>query len=262
MLGQPALIFHLLALIGAYITVFWLISLLVRNSAIMDIGWGLGFVLVTAYAYYYEAVNIPRQMLHVLMVALWGLRLTLHIGYRNWGLPEDWRYAKWRAAHPDTWWWRSYLKVFLLQGMVMAVVMLPLMAVQYAPVPDQWTLWDSVGVALWVIGFGFEAIGDYQLLRFRKYRRSEDDVLETGLWRFTRHPNYFGETALWWGFGVMAAGVGAWWTLISPVLMTYLLLRVSGVAMLEKGLQDRKPAYVAYIRRTPAFFPWFPQKDA
>jgi steroid 5-alpha reductase family enzyme len=241
--------------IAVYVTFIWLISLIKCDAGIMDVAWGFGFILVNFCAYFFASVGIPRQLVAFILVVLWGVRLSWHIGARNWGKPEDWRYAKWRQEEGKRWWWYSYFKVFALQGAVMWLVSLPLVALDFEPVPDGFTGLDYVGIALWCIGFGFEAIGDGQLRRFKKNPANKGKVLDTGLWRYTRHPNYFGECIMWWGLFFLAASVGAWWSVLSPILMTWLLVRVSGVSMLEEGMKATKPEYAAYIRRTSAFVP-------
>ncbi len=246
------------AAIWLALTALWLLSLRLKDSSIVDIFWGSGFVLV---GWVYFAVTDgyqPRQLLLMSMVTLWGLRLTAHLAYRNIGEPEDYRYQQWRNENPSSWWWRSYLKVFMLQGVVMALVSLPLLAAQFYSTPEQLTFLDVLALPLWLIGFTFEAVGDWQLMRFKR-NAADDEVLNSGLWRYTRHPNYFGDAVQWWAFALPALAVGAWWGLIAPLLMTYLLLRVSGVAMLERSLKDKKSAYQEYVRRTSAFIPLPPK---
>lgn len=257
MFSLDILFAYVAAGILAYVTLIWVFSLIKHDAGIVDIFWGLGFVGIASGVYWFESVNIPRQLVVLGLVWLWGLRLALHIMVRNWGKPEDWRYAKWRLENGTKWWWYSYFKVFLLQGGFMALIALPLVMVQFSPIPDDWTDWDTAGLVLWGLGFFFEAVGDWQLLRFKRNDPHPNDVMNTGLWRYTRHPNYFGEAVLWWGFGCFAVAAGAWWTLMSPLVLTGLLLKVSGVAMLETGLKARRPAYAEYMAQTSAFFPWF-----
>jgi steroid 5-alpha reductase family enzyme len=243
------------------VTLVWLLSLQLRDSSIVDIFWGTGFVLV-GFTYFALSENgsADRKMLLMTLVTLWGLRLSLHIGYRNFGKGEDFRYARWREEAGASWWWRSFFKVFLLQGGILWIVSMPLLGAQYSDTPPQTGILDWIGVAIWAIGFFFEAVGDWQLLRFRANPANRGKVLDTGLWRYTRHPNYFGDAVQWWGFYVIALSAGAWWSVISPILMTFLLMRVSGVSMLEDTLRNTKPTYHEYIRRTSAFFPLPPRK--
>ncbi|MCB0260940.1 MAG: DUF1295 domain-containing protein [Calditrichaeota bacterium] len=238
----------------------WLLSLRLRDASIVDIFWGSGFV-VCVWLYFAAAPGgLPqRQWLIVLLVTLWGLRLSLHIFRRNHGKEEDYRYQKWREENGAAWWWRSFLKVFLLQGMLMWIISVPLLAGQMAAPAINWL--DAAGAVLWLFGFYFEAAGDWQLMRFKADPANRGKLFTGGVWRYTRHPNYFGDAAQWWGFYLFAAAAGEYWTVYSPLLMTFLLLRVSGVAMLERSLQDNKPGYRDYMARTNAFFPWFPRKN-
>jgi len=244
-------------------TILWLISLAVKDSSIVDSFWGFGFVVV-ALTYYVLTPDgfAPRKLLLLALVAIWGLRLSLHVGYRNRGKGEDFRYAKWRQESGPRWWWLSFFRVYLLQGVILWIVSAPLLAAQWSAVPATLTVVDTLGVIVWIIGFAFEAGGDWQLMQFKRNPANRGKVLNTGFWRYTRHPNYFGDAAQWWGFWLIAAAAGGWWTAFSPLLMTFLLVRVSGVALLEKTLKETRPAYREYMETTPAFFPWFPRKKA
>jgi steroid 5-alpha reductase family enzyme len=238
----------------------WLFSLAIRNSSIVDIFWGAGFVVTAWVAFVLTPDGSPvRKWLLCLLVTIWGLRLTLHILVRNAGKAEDFRYAAWRQQHGDRWWWRSFFQVFLLQGILMWIVSGPVLAAQLPSSPDRLTAVDILGVGVWIVGFFFEAVGDWQLTRFKADPANKGRLLTTGVWRYTRHPNYFGDAAQWWGFYLIAAAAGGGWTIFSPILMTFLLVRVSGVAMLEKTLATSKPGYREYVERTPAFIPWFPR---
>ena len=243
----------------AAMTLLWLLSLVLKNSSIVDIFWGTGFVIVTwlYFALTPEGLAV-RKCLVASLVTLWGVRLSLHILVRNWGRGEDFRYKAWRDEAGRSWWWRSYFKVFLLQGVILWLLSTPLLLAQKSAQPLG--VFDVLGVLLWAIGFGFEAIGDWQLMRFKSDPVNRGKVLQSGLWRYTRHPNYFGEAVLWWGYFGFAAATGAYWTIYTPLLMTYLLLRVSGVAMLERTLVQAKPGYSDYVQRTNAFLPWVPRR--
>jgi steroid 5-alpha reductase family enzyme len=239
----------------------WLLSLALRNSSIVDIFWGTGFVVVAWAAFLFTPDGfLPRKLLLAGMVTIWGLRLSIHILRRNWGKPEDFRYAKWRQESGRNWWWYSFFKVFLLQGVLLWIISTPLIAAQFSPAPAHLGLLDALGVIVWVFGFYFEAVGDWQLERFKADATNKGKLLTTGVWHFTRHPNYFGDAAQWWGYFLIAAGAGGWWTVFSPILMTLLLVRVSGVALLEKTLIETKPGYRAYAEMTSAFVPWFPRR--
>jgi steroid 5-alpha reductase family enzyme len=190
-------------------------------------------------------------------VSAWALRLAIYITWRNWGHGEDRRYQVIRARNEPNFWLKSLYLVFALQASMAWVISLPVHAAIVAD--GALGVGDAMGAALWLVGFTFEAGGDWQLASFKANPANHGKVMDRGFWRFTRHPNYFGEFCMWWGFYVIAAAVGAWWTFVGPVLMTVLLLRVSGVALLEKDIGDRRPDYAAYIRRTNAFFPGAPK---
>jgi len=243
----------------ALMVLLWLLSLALKNASIVDIFWGVGFVIITWLAFSLGGGYIPRKQWVAVLVTVWGLRLALHIGIRNWGKPEDFRYARWREDNGARWWWFLFFQVFLLQSVLMWIISAPLIAAQTSGFPAILTPLDLVGVVVWVIGYLLEAIGDLQLMLFKGIPSNKGKVLTTGLWRFTRHPNYFGEAMLWWGYYVIALASGSWWTIFSPILMTYLLMKVSGVAMLEQTMKV-KPGYEEYMRKTNAFFPWFPKK--
>jgi steroid 5-alpha reductase family enzyme len=189
---------------------------------------------------------------------LWGARLSGYIAWRNAGEGEDHRYQAIRARNEPHFRWKSLYLVFGLQGVLAWIVSAPLLAAIASPAPYRWL--DAAGVALFVLGFLFEAIADLQLTRFRADPANRGRVLDRGLWRYTRHPNYFGEFCIWWGFYLMALAAGGAWTIVSPALMTILLLRVSGVALLEKDIGERRPAYRDYVAHTSAFFPWLPRR--
>jgi len=239
--------------------VFWLISLLRNDVSIVDSLWSLMFLLA---ALVYAAVNGesgPRETAVLLLVAIWALRLSVYITWRNHGQPEDYRYQEIRSNNQPGFRYKSLYIVFGLQALLAWVISLPLVAAISGQAAIGFL--DYAGIALWVTGMFFEAIGDLQLSRFRKDPQNKGKVLDTGLWRFTRHPNYFGNFTLWWGFYLIALSAGGWWSVISPLLMTLLLLKVSGVALLEKDISARRPQYQQYIRRTNAFFPGLPRKD-
>jgi len=240
--------------------ILWVISLSIKNSSIVDIFWGFGFVLV-GWLYFLLTPNgfLLRKIILLALSSIWGFRLTLHVLIRNFGKPEDYRYQKWRSESPQIWWIKSLLQVFLLQGSLMWVISAPLLAAQVSTPLQKITVFDYLGVALWVVGFIFESVGDAQLAKFKADPANKGKVLSTGVWRYTRHPNYFGDSAQWWGYYLMALAAGGWWTIFSPILMTLLLIKVSGVALLEKTIIDRKSEYTEYVRTTSPFIPWFPK---
>ena len=237
----------------------WILSLLLKNASIVDIFWGLGFIAVAWFGLALADGFLPRKLLIYSLTTIWGLRLALHIGIRNWGQPEDFRYAAWRQESGANWWWYSFFKVFLLQGVLMWIISTPLLAAQTPALPSTLTWIDMLGASLWTFGLLFESVGDLQLARFKRKAENKGKLLTTGLWKYTRHPNYFGEAVLWWGCYLIALAAGAWWTVFSPILITWLLLRVSGVAMLERTMK-LKPGYEEYMQKTNAFLPGRPRQ--
>jgi steroid 5-alpha reductase family enzyme len=242
--------------------ILWLVSLWLKNSSIVDIFWGTGFVICAWAGFALTPEGFAgRKWLLVVLTSIWGLRLTLHILTRNWRKGEDFRYQVWRKEAGAAWWWRSFFKVFLLQGILMWIIATPLLRAQVSATPAQLTILEYLAIPLWLIGFFFEAGGDWQLAQFKANPANKGKVLSTGVWRYTRHPNYFGDAAQWWAYYLIALAAGGWWTIFSPAIMTLLLLRVSGVTLLEKTLKDTKPGYQAYVERTSEFIPWFPKKN-
>ncbi|NCP87055.1 MAG: hypothetical protein CO094_06570 [Anaerolineae bacterium CG_4_9_14_3_um_filter_57_17] len=234
----------------------WLISLALKNASIVDIFWGTGFVITFwAGTWLVPGGFSARMILLGIIVSLWGLRLSLYILQRNAGHPEDFRYAKWRQEAGAAWWWRSFFKVFFLQGVLMWIIAIPLLAAQTGGANPALNGLDFLGALFWLIGFAFEAGGDYQLAQFKSNPANKGKLLFTGFWGRTRHPNYFGDAAQWWGFYLIALAAGGWWSIFSPLIMTFLLMKVSGVALLEKTLKATKPGYAEYIANTPDFFP-------
>lgn len=238
----------------------WLVSLPLRNASIVDPVWSLGFVVVGFVSFLAARPDIDgvRTALLLVFVTVWGLRLSLHLFTRNAGHGEDHRYVAMRKRWGNRFPIVSLFTVFMLQGVLMWIVSLPLQL--GIGLPDRgpaWLVFAIVGSLVWLVGIGFEAIGDAQLRRFRADPNSAGQVLDTGLWRWTRHPNYFGDACVWWGLGVVALGAGgwAWIALVGPVVMTTLLRRVSGVTLLEKSLVKRRPGYADYVRRTSPFLP-------
>jgi steroid 5-alpha reductase family enzyme len=240
-------------------TLLWLISLALKNSSIVDIFWGPGFVLVAWLNYLLSPFISPAKMLMTILVSIWGLRLALHIGIRNWGKPEDFRYVMWREQNGARWWWFSFIKVFLLQGIIMWIVSTPIISIIVTDGIPPLSPLAILGAVVWLYGFFFEAVGDWQLARFMANPANKGKLMTSGVWKYTRHPNYFGDAAQWWGFYLIALSAGGWWSIFSPLLMTFLLLRVSGVALLEKTMR-RKPGYEEYANKTSTFIPWVPKK--
>jgi steroid 5-alpha reductase family enzyme len=248
-------------LVMALVSVLWLVSVVRRDVSIIDPWWSIAFLLVTAHGALATGLGVAKIAL-LALVALWAIRLWLHLLVRSRGKGEDPRYAAFRVRYgAERYWWFSFFQVFLLQGSLAFVISAPLQVSASAPAADSISLTDWLGFALFVVGFGFETVGDAQLLSFQRNPLMRGRVLDTGLWRYTRHPNYFGECLLGWGFWVCALdqpyGLA---TVFAPILMTFLLLKVSGVAMLDAHLSSSKPGYRDYIERTSAFFPRSPRR--
>ncbi len=263
MTGTVGIAFTALAAVAALMTIVWVVSVIERDASIIDVFWGLGFVMAAWIYFYLTEPTTLRRYLVVSLVTIWGLRLSVYILRRNWGKGEDYRYRAMREKNPRVFPWLSLVTVFWLQALLLWVISIPLLWAQRAAQPVGLTWLDLLGLAFFVVGFVFEAGGDWQLARFKSDPANQGKVLDRGFWRYTRHPNYFGDAMVWWGFFLFAAATpGSLWTIYSPVLMTLLLMRVSGVTLLEKSLKDTKPGYREYVRRTNAFFPWFPKRSA
>ncbi len=246
-----------LSLVFCIFAVLWLLSLRLRDASIVDPCWGAGFVIV-AWATY-EKLSIPgmRANLLVALTTIWGLRLSLYLTRRNWGSGEDYRYHQMRVKHGSRFWWVSLFTVFLLQAALMWFVSWPIQIGMLFN--ESLGSFDLIGTIICLVGIAFESIGDWQLARFKSDPRNQAKVLNNGLWRYTRHPNYFGDFCVWWGFYLIAASGGAWWTIASPLVMSFLLMKVSGVTLLETSIVERRPAYRDYIEKTNAFFPGPPR---
>lgn len=235
----------------------WLLSLVKRDVSIVDSLWSVFFV-VAALVYVLALTQAsPRAVLVLILVSLWALRLFAYITWRNWGDEEDRRYQAMREKRGKAFAWQSLYVVFLLQAAIAWLVSLPLLGAIHGTAPLG--ALDALGVLVFGVGLFFEAVGDWQLARFKANPDNKGKVMDRGLWRYTRHPNYFGDFALWWGFYLIAVGAGAWWSFPGPLLMSFFLLKVSGVALLEKDIGERRPKYADYIRRTNAFFPGPPK---
>lgn len=241
----------------------WLVSLVLRNASIVDITWGLGFVVVAwVSALRADAASGAASVL-VAMVTVWGLRLGVYLFWRNHGNGEDYRYVAMRRRWGKRFWLISLATVFVLQGALMWIVSLPVQVAHVGDARDGALAGVAlvIGLALYAIGLLFEVVGDAQLARFKADPTNEGKVMRSGLWRYTRHPNYFGDACVWWGVGIVAQAVtGTWWALLGPLVMNILLLRVSGVALLERSLRKRKPDYAEYVRTTSAFVPRPPRR--
>ena len=246
-------------LLFCFMTLVFLLALRLEDNSIVDIAYGLGFVLIGWSGSLAYGSGEPRQLLLLALVTIWGLRLAGHITTRKRNEEgEDPRYRQWRESWGKTFVWRSYLQIYLLQGTIIYLIALPLLLVIRAPGgPLGWL--DLLGVSIWLFGFAFEAIGDWQKLQFKNDPDNRGRIMRYGLWSLTRHPNYFGEATLWWGIFIIALGAPlGWLAIISPLLIDFLLLKVSGIPMLEERYQGNTE-YAAYKQRTNAFFPWLPK---
>lgn len=253
----------------AAMTALWLLSLSLGNASIVDPFWGMGFILVTwlTVAKTPPERLVARSWLLTALVTIWGLRLSLYLLWRNCGHGEDRRYRAMREQHGSRFWWVSLLTVFWLQGVILWIVSMPIqdaiwngptnrLLIQTFPL----SVLDAVGISVWLVGFLFESIGDFQMSRFQAAPANAGQVMDRGLWRYTRHPNYFGDFCVWWGLFLIAAGAGAGWAIFSPLLMSFLLLKVSGVTLLEQTITTRRPEYAEYQQRTNSFLPGLPRK--
>ena len=257
---MSTLLLSTLSLALGYVVLIWLLSLVKGRVGIIDAFWGPGFVLIALLCY---GLTIDNQGWNrseswlLGMVAIWGIRLGVHLSFRVFGdAHEDRRYAAMRAKYEPHFWLKSLGIVFLLQGLIMWFVALPLVTA-FAVDRSQMTSWlFAVGIVTWATGILFESVGDWQLAGFRANPANQGRVLNSGLWALTRHPNYFGDFAVWWGLWLFSIGCGApLWTIVSPVAMSLFLMKVSGVTLLEKDIAERRPGYAEYVRSTNAFFP-------
>lgn len=247
-----------LPFMAGFAVIAWAVATVRRNAGLVDIFWSL-FILLGALVVV-QASPVPgaRAWLVLALIAAWALRLAGYLAARNWRAPEDHRYRAIRERNEPGFAWKSLYLVFGLQAVLAWLILAPVAAA--IRLNGSVGALDIVGAALAAFGIAFEAIADRQLARFKSRPASEGAVMDRGLWRYTRHPNYFGEFCVWWGLYLVAVAAGAWWTIFSPLLVTALLLRVSGVTLLEKDIGKRRPGYREYIARTNAFFPGLPRK--
>ena len=233
----------------------WLLSIKLRDASIVDRLWGLNFILLTGI-YFLQIYHIYwRHWLTLLLVMIWGVRLSLHIHFRNQGFGEDYRYQAMRRNHGKSFWWYSLFSVFLLQGFLAFLISTPIYWIFASSIVPR-SFWDLIAIGLWSIGFCFEVVGDRQLKKFKNDSKNKGKVLNYGLWALTRHPNYFGDSLIWWSMFFLALSIPSGWiTFFGPLIMTFFLRYISGVALLEKSLKLKKPEYTNYIATTPAFIP-------
>lgn len=230
-----------------------------KDNSIVDIGWGIGFILIAISLMLAVEPLDAKDLLITATIAVWGVRLALHIYTRAKGKPEDFRYAQWRKDWGSKAALYAFFKVFMLQGAVMLIVALPIMIV-FNSFDIQLTLLSFAGMLVFITGFMFETIGDHQVYRFKKKPGNKGKIITTGLWKYTRHPNYFGETLLWWGIGIFTIGSDYYLvSFVSPLLINFLLVKVSGIPMLEKKYEGRAD-WEEYKKKTPAFIPFIGKK--
>ena len=242
-----------------YMTMIFILALAKKNNGVVDIAWGLGFILVGWIVFLRYGQGHPRQWLALTLVLIWGGRLAWHIFRRNRGKEEDFRYAAWRRQWGNYFVIRSFAQIYMLQGLLLLLVIFPVLLIAGQAQPSLNFL-DGLGLLVWLTGFLFETVGDRQLAAFIRDPAHKGKIITTGLWRYSRHPNYFGEAALWWGLGIIALPApNGWLGLIGPLVITFLLLFISGVPLLEKKYSGR-PDWEEYKKRTSVFVPWFPKR--
>jgi len=239
---------------------WFVLSLVKRRNDVADVAWGLGFVLLTWASFILGSAQGTRGMLVGFLVSIWGIRLAWHIHARNKGKVEDYRYAKWREEWGKWFYLRSYAQVYLLQGVLLFLIVFPVLLINKSAGASLNYL-DFIGVLVWIVGFIFESVGDAQLARFIKDPNNKGKLMQSGLWRYTRHPNYFGEVTQWWGIWLVALSVpSGLFGIIGPLAITFLILKVSGIPMLEKKMEEN-PRFAEYKKRTSIFFPLPPKID-
>jgi steroid 5-alpha reductase family enzyme len=244
---------NVLVLLFVYATGWFVFSVYKKRNDVADIAWGLGFCVACVYLFFTQPHQIISSVLYVLVTA-WGLRLSLHIYLRSRNKPEDFRYRQWREAWGKTFYWRSYLQVYLLQAFFLFVISSPIILASVSSSID-WSWFTSIGIGVWLVGFFFQTVADYQLSVFVRQRKDKSEIIQSGLWKYSRHPNYFGEILMWWGIFIIILPLkyGVFF-IISPLTLSVLLIFVSGVPMLEKKYEGNA-AFQAYKKRTPAVLP-------
>jgi steroid 5-alpha reductase family enzyme len=242
-----------------FMSFVYVLAWIKKDNSIVDIAWGIGFILVAVLTFVLQPGWLSRHLLVTALVAIWGTRLAAHIALRKKGKGEDFRYAKWRKNWGKWFYIRSFFQIYMLQGIFLLIIAYPVLLVNHSD-KEGLELPDILGFIVWLIGFVFEAVGDFQLSQFKKKAENKGKIIRQGLWKYTRHPNYFGEVTIWWGTFLIGLSVENGWTaIVSPLMITFLLLRVSGIPMLEKKYKGNKE-FEDYAKRTSAFFPWLPKK--
>jgi steroid 5-alpha reductase family enzyme len=249
----------LVILLFLYMTLWFGVALIKKRNDVADIAWGIGFVFISWCSLIISGVYAPSAIAVTVLVTIWGSRLSWHIYQRNKGKPEDYRYQEWREQWGKWFYFRSYLQVFLLQGLFLALIVFPVVFINHNA-QQTLSLFDGLGFLVWVCGFVFESVGDAQLARFIKNPNNKGMLMQEGLWRYTRHPNYFGEVLQWWGVWLYALSIPSGWvTIIGPLTITFLILKVSGIPLLEKKM-EANPLFKEYKKKTSMFFPLPPKK--
>lgn len=242
-----------------FFTIVFFIAQAKENNGLQDVAWGAGFIVVAVYSYFVSTTKSINGLVISALVVLWGGRLAYHLFLRNWNKPEDKRYVamrqKWKGKNPKV---QAYLRVFMLQMALLIIIVQPVLLAN-TTMGDTLSIINYVGIVVWIIGYFFEVVGDYQLKKFKEDKSNKGKLMTKGLWRYTRHPNYFGEATMWWGiFLISIISTKSLLGIIGPITITYLLLFVSGVPMLEKKY-DGRPDFEEYKKRTSKFIP-MPEK--
>lgn len=242
-----------------YMLIWYFLSLLRKRNDIVDIAWGLGFIYLAVFLNYFNGFVTTQNLFILILITIWGIRLAYHIFPRQLA-EEDYRYQAFRKKWGKRFYWKSFLNIYMLQGALLLLVSAPVVAsASYAkPFP---TFFNSVGIIVWIVGFYFESISDAQLSSFKKDAKNKGKIMTSGLWKYTRHPNYFGEVTMWWGIWVIAFNnnISSWIALLGPVTITILVRYISGVPLLEEKYVGNKE-FEEYKKRTSVFVPWFPKK--
>lgn len=249
---------HCFLIIFIYATCWFIAAVIKKRNDIADIAWGMGYIILCIYL----LLRYPAPSVNLLLYALvtaWGLRLSIHIYTRNKNKTEDFRYKTWRDEWGKSFYWRSYLQVFLLQGLFILIVLSPVIHAA-VETPYTWNGFTWIGFFCWLIGFYFQAVADWQLAVFIKNRKMPGSIMQTGLWKYSRHPNYFGEILMWWGiFFITLPYPNGCWFIIGPLSITGLLVFISGIPMLERKYKGN-PAFEDYKKRTSVLIPMPPKK--
>ncbi len=250
---------NLAVILFVYMNLWFIISLLKKRNDVADVAWGLGFVFLSWTSYYFLGSGGLRGLVVCILVSIWGLRLASHIYSRNKNKPEDPRYQTWRNDWGKWFYLRSYLQIYILQGTLLFLIVLPVLIIN-KNFGSSLGILDLIGIMVWLFGFYFESVGDAQLARFIKDPANKGKLMQSGLWEYTRHPNYFGEVTQWWGIWLISLSVtNGIFAVIGPLIITFLILKVSGIPLLEKNMANH-PDFAEYKRRVSAFIP-LPKKQ-